>query len=188
MKLPGMKGKPDKNSNTVLPTSNEKSQIYMLLAKVYSDLNRINEGKSIIQEALMEFKGTPNEVNIMVASAELSLKHNDAKTAFRLLNQAQGNNKYFTKIQMVKADIYLKYLNNKRKYIDCYKKIVEKNDTSEMRMMVGDAFMKIKCPDEAIDEYESALLQKPSNAALAYKVGKAYASIHQYQSAIEYIN
>lgn len=190
MTLPGMKkggtSTQDKNKKVILPTSNEKAQLYMLLARVYSDLNQVKEGKATIQEALVEFKGTPNEINIMVASAELSLKRGDAKTAFKLLNHIQEDNKYFVKIQIVKADIYLKYVNNKRKYIDCYRKIVEKFNTPEMNMMVGDALMKIQRPDEAIAEYESALSHK-NNPALAYKIGKAYMSIHQYQQAIEYI-
>lgn len=52
--------------------------------------------------------------------------------------------------------------------------------------MLGDAYMSIQEPEEAIDAFKMALRKSPSDPILASKLGRAYVKTHQYNKAINY--
>lgn len=53
-------------------------------------------------------------------------------------------------------------------------------------LMLGDAYMSIQEPEEAINAFKMALRQNPSDPLLASKLGRAYVKTHQYNKAINY--
>lgn len=53
--------------------------------------------------------------------------------------------------------------------------------------MLGDAYISIQEPERAIEAYEQALKQNPTNKVhIASKLGKALIKTHQYTKAINY--
>lgn len=53
--------------------------------------------------------------------------------------------------------------------------------------MLGDAYISIQEPERAIEAYEHALKQNPTNKVhIASKLGKALIKTHQYTKAINY--
>lgn len=53
--------------------------------------------------------------------------------------------------------------------------------------MLGDAYISIQEPERAIEAYEQALKENPTNKVhVASKLGKALVKTHQYTKAINY--
>lgn len=48
--------------------------------------------------------------------------------------------------RIILADVYLKYLKDRRNYTKCYAEIIEAEPTAENYKLIGDAFMKINEP------------------------------------------
>jgi tetratricopeptide repeat protein 21B len=53
-------------------------------------------------------------------------------------------------------------------------------------ILLGDAYMSIQEPDEAVEAYRQAVIQDPQDPMLASKLGRAYVKTHQYKKAISY--
>lgn len=64
--------------------------------------------------------------------------------------------------------------------------MVEHLPGSESYLMLGDAYMSIQEPEEAIDAFKMALRKNPTDPILASKLGRAYVKTHQYNKAINY--
>lgn len=84
------------------------------------------------------------------------------------------------------VDVGFQHRKDTRQYVMCYKHMVEKNPTEHTYVMLGEAYMQIQEPENAISAFEEALKLNPSDAALASKIGKALVSTHDYLRAIEY--
>ncbi|KAJ1551311.1 Tetratricopeptide repeat protein 21B, partial [Cladochytrium tenue] len=84
------------------------------------------------------------------------------------------------------ADIYLEHKKDRRAYARCYNELVQRHNTVESSLLLGDAYMNIQEPDKAIKVYEAALENFPGNVALASKIGKALVKTHDYGRAISY--
>lgn len=52
--------------------------------------------------------------------------------------------RYYLKAQAMMAHIYLHHKNDKRMYVNCYKRLVDSNPTVHAYMMLGDALMRIQ--------------------------------------------
>ncbi|VDO17876.1 unnamed protein product [Brugia timori] len=53
-------------------------------------------------------------------------------------------------------------------------------------VLLGDAYMSIQEPAQAIEVYETALKMNPKDDVLAEKIGQAYVQCHFYTKAINY--
>lgn len=84
------------------------------------------------------------------------------------------------------ADIYLKHRKEKMLYITCYREMAERMPSPRSFLLLGDAYMNIQEPEEAIVAYEQALNHNPKDGTLASKIGKALVKTHNYSKAITY--
>ena len=84
------------------------------------------------------------------------------------------------------ANIYLVNKKDRLSFAQCFKELVHNNPGPDSYIMLGDAYMSIQEPDEAVDAYRQAVLQDPMDPMLSSKLGRAYVKTHQYKKAITY--
>ncbi|KAH8024296.1 hypothetical protein HPB51_022415 [Rhipicephalus microplus] len=167
-------------------TSSDKLSLYLELADVYGKLDQQHEAVRVMQEAANEFRGTSEETRVSIASCELALARGDVEEALSLLRNIGPDQPYFQQAREKMADIYLNYRKDPRLYASCYREIIEKFPVPQSYLMLGDAYMKIQEPDNAIGAYEQALRKNPKDSAVARKIGQALIKTHQFERAITY--
>jgi tetratricopeptide repeat protein 21B len=84
------------------------------------------------------------------------------------------------------ANIYLVHKKDRISFAQCFREIVQNSPGADSYLLLGDAYLGIQEPDEAIEAYKQAARQDPSDPLLASKLGRAYVKTHQYKKAISY--
>lgn len=138
-----------------------------------------------MQDALNLFNGSPLESLFVIANSKELLKKGDVKSALEALSAIKANQTSYLEARSLMADIYLKQKDRKR-YAACFREVVEKRPTVDSCILLGDAFMKIQEPLEAILVYQSALKAYPDQAMFVSKIGSAYVMMHDYSKACAY--
>uniref|UniRef100_A0A2K6ETT0 Tetratricopeptide repeat domain 21B n=1 Tax=Propithecus coquereli TaxID=379532 RepID=A0A2K6ETT0_PROCO len=145
-----------------------------------------HEAAKVLQDAIHEFSGTSEELRVTIANADLALAQGDTERALSMLRNVTAEQPYFIEAKEKMADIYLKHRKEKMLYITCYREIAERMPNPRSFLLLGDAYMNIQEPEEAIVAYEQALNQNPKDGTLASKIGKALVKTHNYSKAITY--
>ena len=164
----------------------DKISIYLELIDVHKAMGQNHEATKVMQDAINEFAGTPSEIRIAIANAELAIARGDYETALTTLKKITPDKPHYNQARKKLADIYLKHRKDKKLYIACFQDLLDSNPTPENFTLLGDAYMQITEPDKAIGVYESALKKNPRDAKLASKIGHAFVKTHNYTKAINY--
>ncbi|CAM9839988.1 unnamed protein product, partial [Chrysoparadoxa australica] len=172
------------NSDSKLPAADRVS-IFVEMINVLSTLNMVAEAQDVIAEAQALFRGTPDEVRILIASSELAIRKNDLDKAIKILTTVPVSSPVYMQAQLVKAGIYLRHRHDKRAYMDCYRALVDADPSAHTYLSLGDAYMTIQMPEDAVDAFESALRLNPNDATLAAKIAKALVATHDFRGAID---
>ncbi|CAL8268669.1 unnamed protein product [Lota lota] len=160
--------------------------IFLELAQALWQNGEQHEAAKVMQDAINEFSGTPEEPRLTVANADLALRRGDTELALSMLRSILPEQPCYIQAKEKMADIYLNHRKEKRLYCGCYREMVEKMPSSHTYLLLGDAYMNIQEPDNAIQVYEQALQNNPNDSALARKIGKALTKTHNYTKAISY--
>ncbi|KUF81600.1 Tetratricopeptide repeat protein 21B [Phytophthora nicotianae] len=152
--------KPSENDNVSLFG---KASVYIHMAQVLSQLNDISEATKTVREALDVFRGTSQEVRVLVANSELAIKRGDYDAAIAMLSSVPVASPAFTKAQMVKADIYLQYRKDKHLYARCYQELVAINPCHATHVSLAEAYLRIQMLDEAVQSFERAKALSPGD-------------------------
>ncbi|XP_036277766.1 tetratricopeptide repeat protein 21B isoform X3 [Pipistrellus kuhlii] len=190
------------NLQHCLEHNSSYADAYLLMAQVYLSQDKLklcsqslelclsynfkHEAAKVLQDAVHEFSGTSEELRVTIANADLALAQGDTERALSMLQNVTSEQTYFTEVKEKMADIYLKHRKDKMLYITCYREIAEIMPSPHSFLLLGDAYMNIQEPEEAIVAYEQALNQNPKDGTLASKVGKALVKTHNYSKAITY--
>ncbi|XP_001096248.2 tetratricopeptide repeat protein 21B isoform X1 [Macaca mulatta] len=189
MSLPGMKrigaSTKSKDRKTEVDTSHRLS-IFLELIELHRLNGEQHEAAKVLQDAIHEFSGTSEEVRVAIANADLALAQGDIERALSILQNVTAEQPYFIEAREKMADIYLKHRKDKMLYITCFREIAERMANPRSFLLLGDAYMNILEPEEAIVAYEQALNQNPKDGTLASKMGKALIKTHNYSMAITY--
>ncbi|KAJ8012813.1 hypothetical protein DPEC_G00046770 [Dallia pectoralis] len=145
-----------------------------------------HEAAKVMQDAINEFSGTPEELRVTIANADLALLRGDTELALGMLRNITPEQPYYIQAKEKMADIYLNHRKEKRLYASCYRELVEKLPSPHTYILLGDAYVNIQEPEKAIEIYEQALKKNPKDGALASKIGKALVKTHNYAKAITY--
>ena len=164
----------------------ERCKLHILLAKAYIANGRVSDAKAIMDEAIKIFSGTSEEGNVLLTNAELSVAAGDIKKALSILKAVEPNSSYFVESRRIMADIYLKHMMDRRHYAKCYVDIIEVSPTYENYKALGDAFMRIQEPDDAVMAYERALHMNNADEELIRLIGQALVATHDYNQALNY--
>ncbi|XP_048342202.1 tetratricopeptide repeat protein 21B isoform X1 [Sphaerodactylus townsendi] len=189
MNLPGMRraAASSKSKPTRIEIDpSDRVSVYLELVDAHRLNGQQHEAIKVLQDAINEFSGTPEELRVMIANADLALMQGDVEEALTMLRNVTIDQPYFVQAKEKMARIYLEYRKDKKLYANCYRDLVEKLPSSHSLLLLGDAYMNIQEPEEAIEVYEQALKKNPRDGALACKIGKALISTHNYAKAINY--
>ncbi|XP_071603569.1 tetratricopeptide repeat protein 21B isoform X3 [Heliangelus exortis] len=187
--LPAMR-KPTVSSKTKGKTieidANDRVSVILELVEAHCLNGELHEAALILQGALNEFSGSPEELRVVIAAADLAVAQGDIEQALALLRNITPEFPYFVQAKEKMADIYLQYRKDKKLYVGCYRDLVEKLPSAHTSLLLGDAYMNIQEPGEAIEVYEEALKKNPKDPALSRRIGKALTKMHSYSKAISY--
>ncbi|KAG9340863.1 hypothetical protein JZ751_020056 [Albula glossodonta] len=160
--------------------------VYLELAEAHWLNGEQHEAAKVMQDAINEFTGTPEELRVTIANSDLALRRGDTELALSMLRNITPEQLYYIQAKEKMADIYLNHRKEKRLYASCYRDLVEKLPSPHTYLLLGDAYMNIQEPEKAIEIYEQALKRNPKDGALASKIGKALVKTHNYVKAINY--
>ncbi|KAJ4933159.1 hypothetical protein JOQ06_029994 [Pogonophryne albipinna] len=187
MLLPGVRrtGSSSKNKKIELSPADCLS-VFLELAEALWLNGEQHEAAKVMQDAINDFSGTPEELRVTIANADLALLRGDTELALSMLRNITPEQPYYIQAKEKMADIYLNHRKEKRLYASCYREIAEKLPSPHTYLLLGDAYMNIQEPEKAIEVYEQALKKNPKDGALASKIGKALVKTHNYVKAINY--
>ncbi|POM60252.1 hypothetical protein PHPALM_30915 [Phytophthora palmivora] len=174
------------NSNAGNISLFDKASVYIHMAQVLSQLSDISEATKTVREALDVFRGTSQEVRVLVANSELAIKRGDYDAAIAMLSSVPVGSPAFTKAQMVKADIYLQYRKDKHLYARCYQELVALNPCHATHVSLAEAYLRIQMLDEAVQSFERAKALSPGDPTIAGRIGRVLISKHDYLKAVDY--
>lgn len=109
------------NKKKIAISTNDRVSVYLELAEAHRHLNEQHEAAKIMQDALNEFQGTPEEIRITVANSDLALARGDVEGALAMLRNITPEQAYFVQAREKMAEIYLNYRKDKRLYASCYR-------------------------------------------------------------------
>ncbi|XP_040004915.1 tetratricopeptide repeat protein 21B isoform X1 [Xiphias gladius] len=189
MSLPGVRraGSSSKSKSKKIELSPADCvSVFLELAETLWLNGEQHEAAKVMQDAINEFSGTPEELRVTIANADLALLRGDTELALSMLRNITPEQPYYIQAKEKMADIYLNHRKEKRLYASCYREMVEKLPSPHTYLLLGDAYMNIQEPEKAIEVYEHALKKNPKDGALASKIGKALVKTHNYIKAINY--
>lgn len=135
---------------------------------------------------MREFEKTPEAGRVIIANADLFLAQGNTVRSLELLSSIHAGQSYYLQAKTKMANIYLVNKKDRLSFAQCFKELVHNNPGPDSFIMLGDAYMSIQEPDEAVEAYRQAVLQDPMDPMLASKLGRAYVKTHQYKKAISY--
>uniref|UniRef100_A0A8D1N257 Tetratricopeptide repeat domain 21A n=1 Tax=Sus scrofa TaxID=9823 RepID=A0A8D1N257_PIG len=145
-----------------------------------------HEATKIMQDAINEFSGTPEEIRITIANVDLVLSKGNVDLALSMLRNITPKQPYYMEAKEKMASIYLQTHKDIRLYIGCYRELCEHLPGPHTSLLLGDAFMNIQEPEKALEVYDEAYRKNPHDASLVSRIGQAYVKTHQYTKAINY--
>ncbi|XP_060776687.1 tetratricopeptide repeat protein 21B [Neoarius graeffei] len=184
MSMPGVKRIIKGQENLI--SRSERVSLFLELADALRLNGEQHEATKVIQDAIWQFKDTPEEVRVMVANVDLALAKDNIDAALNALRNIMPGESIYIHAKEKMACIYLERLRNKSLYIACYREICEHLPGPHSNVLLGDAFMKIQEPEKAIEAYQEAVKMTPNDATLAKKIGQALVRTHQYDKAVNY--
>ncbi|KAF7708887.1 tetratricopeptide repeat protein 21B isoform X2 [Silurus meridionalis] len=182
--MPGVKRIVKTQENLI--SRSERVSFFLELADALRLNGEQHEATKVIQDAMWQFKDTPEEVRVMIANVDLALAKDNIDAALNALGNIIPGEPIYIHAKEKMACIYLERLRNKRLYIACYREISKHLPGLYSTVLLGDAFMKIQEPDKAIKVYQEAVKMAPNDATLAKKIGQALVRTHQYDKAVNY--
>ncbi|XP_018767037.3 tetratricopeptide repeat protein 21B isoform X2 [Serinus canaria] len=180
--LPGMR-KPTALSKTkgksIEIDASDRVSVFLELVEAHRLNGEPHEAAIVIQDAMNEFSGTPEELRVVIANADLAIAQGDVKHALTMLRNITPEQPYFVQAKEKMADIYLQYRKDKKLYAACYSDLVEKLPSAHTFLLLGDAYMHIQ---EAIGYYEAAVRSGQQNF-LCYDLAELLMKLKQYEQA-----
>uniref|UniRef100_A0A8C1MAG8 Tetratricopeptide repeat domain 21A n=1 Tax=Cyprinus carpio TaxID=7962 RepID=A0A8C1MAG8_CYPCA len=166
-------------------SDSERVSVYLELTEALRLNGEQHEAARVLQDAILRFKGTPDETRLMLANVDLALARDDVDAAVVMLQNILPTESTYVQAREKMARIYLERKHNEKLYITCYKEISEQLPGPHTRILLADAFMKIHRPEEAVKIYQEVEKIAPTDT-LAKKIGRALVKAHEYDTALGY--
>uniref|UniRef100_A0A158R4F9 TPR_REGION domain-containing protein n=1 Tax=Syphacia muris TaxID=451379 RepID=A0A158R4F9_9BILA len=165
-------------------------RLFWFIANFYFNVHSViivkEEANKYLTEATQRWKNKSEHQQLMLLDAELRLEHKDFDGALNVLSKITPNQPSYSTARIQMAKIYLEQKKNKKKFVECYRQLLEHDKTPAAYVVLGDAYMSIQEPVKAIEVYETALEMNPKDEVLAEKIGEAYINYHLYSKAVKY--
>lgn len=144
------------------------------------------EAEKTMIDAMEEWAGQPEQDQLVIAQAQLYLSKGHVERALATLKKIQPGQSNFHLSRIKMAEIYLEEKKDKRMFAACYRELLKVEATPGSYSLLGDAFMKVQEPEDAINFYEQALKMQTKDVQLAEKIGEAYVMAHLYSKAVNF--
>ncbi|XP_066149408.1 tetratricopeptide repeat protein 21B-like [Euwallacea fornicatus] len=164
----------------------DKASIYIELIDSLNLVGQTEEALKVLEEATKDLQGTPEESRILILTAENLLVRKNVQGAIELLEKIGKDEGCYREARMKIAEVYLKFRRDKNAFLQVYQDFLIEQPSSESYILLGDAYMQILEPDFALENYEKALKENPSDLYLTTKMGKALVDTHYFSRAVEY--
>ncbi|CAH2991716.1 unnamed protein product [Chilo suppressalis] len=164
----------------------DKATLFLQIIEINTVLGQFAEAGKVMQEAIQELSFTSEESRLSIAKADLALKKGDVDSAIDVLNEIKPGQPYFFQAHSKMAHIYLKEKNDRAMFTACFKEIVNSHPMADAHTMMGDAYMSIHEPVQAVESYEAALKGNPKDIQLIKKLGNALVKMHEYDRATQH--
>uniref|UniRef100_G1P572 Tetratricopeptide repeat domain 21A n=1 Tax=Myotis lucifugus TaxID=59463 RepID=G1P572_MYOLU len=186
IKLPTLKAEEGKKVRGPSVGPSERASILLELADALRMNGELHEATKVMQDAIDEFSGTPEETRITIANVDLALSKGNVDMALSMLRNITPKQPYYTEAKEKMASIYLHTRKDVRLYIGCYRELCEHLPGPDTSLLLGDAFMNILEPEKALEAYDEAYRKNPHDASLVSRIGRAYVKAHEYTKAINF--
>ncbi|XP_034518101.1 tetratricopeptide repeat protein 21A isoform X2 [Ailuropoda melanoleuca] len=180
VKLPTRKVEEGKKFRGPSVQPSERVSILLELADALRMNGELHEATKVMQDAINEFSGTPEEIRITIANVDLALSKGNVDMALSMLRNITPKQPCYTEAKEKMANIYLQTRKDTRLYIGCYRELCEHLPGPHTSLLLGDAFMNIQEPEKALEVYDEAYRKNPHDASLVSRIGQAYVKTHQY--------
>ncbi|XP_065789098.1 tetratricopeptide repeat protein 21A isoform X2 [Muntiacus reevesi] len=186
IKLPALRTEENKKFRGPCVRPSERVSILLELADALRMNGELHEATKVMQDAINEFSGTPEEIRITIANVDLALSKGNVDLALSVLQSITPKQPCYMEAKEKMASIYLQTRKDARLYIGCYRELCEYLPGPHTSLLLGDAFMNIQEPEKALEVYDEAYRKNPHDASLISRIGQAYVKTHQYTKAINY--
>ncbi|XP_048030804.1 tetratricopeptide repeat protein 21A isoform X1 [Megalobrama amblycephala] len=183
MNMPGVRRPSEGPQSSV--SSSERVSVFLELTEALRLDGQQHEATKVLQDAILLFKGTPEETRVMLANVDLALGRDDVDAAVSILHNILPAESTYIQAREKMAHIYLERRRNKKLYIACYREISEQLPGPHTSILLADAFMKIHQPEKAVKIYQEVEKMAPK-VTLAKKIGHALVKAHEYDKAVSY--
>ncbi|WKY02043.1 hypothetical protein Q1695_015787 [Nippostrongylus brasiliensis] len=164
----------------------QRISIQLELIDCLQSMKQAPEADRIMIEALEQWKGKPEEQQLLLMNAQLHLSKGDVDGALAVLNTVQPGQSNYHAARIKMAEIYLEEKRDKTMFTVCYRELLKSEPTSATYALLGDAYMSVQEPEKAIEAYENALKMSNKDMALTEKIGEAYVLCHLYSKAVNF--
>ncbi|XP_004412157.1 PREDICTED: tetratricopeptide repeat protein 21A isoform X2 [Odobenus rosmarus divergens] len=186
IKLPTQKKEEGKKFRGPSVQLSERVSKKLELADALRMNGELHEATKVMQDAINEFSGTPEEIRITIANVDLTLSKGNVDMALSMLRNITPKQPCYMEAKEKMGNIYLQTRKDTHLYISCYRELCEHLPGPHTSLLLGDAFMNIQEPEKALEVYEEAYRKNPHDASLVSRIGQAYVKTHQYTKAINY--
>uniref|UniRef100_A0A8R1DUC0 Tetratricopeptide repeat protein 21B n=2 Tax=Caenorhabditis japonica TaxID=281687 RepID=A0A8R1DUC0_CAEJA len=181
--------KKEASNNLFVPketADTHKISVQLELIDTLQQTKRIQEAENTMLAAIEEWAGQPEQDQLVIAQAQLHLSKGHVERALNTLKRIQPGQSNFHLSRIKMAEIYLEEKKDKRMFAACYRELLKVEATPGSYSLLGDAFMKVQEPEDAINFYEQALKMQSKDVQLAEKIGEAYVMAHLYSKAVNF--
>ncbi|XP_055585953.1 tetratricopeptide repeat protein 21B-like [Uranotaenia lowii] len=177
---------PGKRANEKVLSTPDLLTLYLEVINSHVLMNQNSEALKLMQLVSSEFAATTEEGRLTIATADFYMQQGNFAKAVEMLKNIRPDQPYYVQAKTKMAHYYLVHKKDRIAYAQCFKELVANCPGPSSYLMLGDAYMSIQEPDDAIDAYRKAHKQNPRDSLLASKLGRAYVKTHQYKKAIAY--
>ncbi|XP_045566828.1 tetratricopeptide repeat protein 21B isoform X2 [Salmo salar] len=167
-------------------SNTQRVSVYLELAEALRLHGEPHESTMVLQDAVVEFAGTPEEICVTIANVDMALAKDDLDTALSVLRGITPDQTHYAAAKEKMALIYLQRCKDKKLYIACYREIRDELPGPQSSILLGDAYINIQEPERAIEVYREATRGTVRDATLSRKMGQAYVKTHQYNQAVRH--
>ncbi|KIH53416.1 tetratricopeptide repeat protein [Ancylostoma duodenale] len=182
----------------------QRISIQLELIDCLQSLKQMHEAERVMEEAVQQWKGKPEEEQLLLMNAQIHIAKGDVDGALALLSTVQPGQPNYHSARMKMAEIYLEEKQDKTMFTLCYRELLKSAPTSATYALLGDAYMSVQevlkhigretqlctsetvAPEKAIEAYEMALKMSSKDMALTEKIGEAYVLCHLYSKAVNF--
>lgn len=183
--------KNDQNSSEKVdnnPLNDSESQPFINYIKFIDFCLSENEyelAAEFIKLATKKAVHSSDKALIILRKSKILAYHKDYERCFSMLEKLKNHKKYISKAFEAEAEIYLKFKDDKMKYVSVFRNFDSSEKSVESHILLGRSLRKVKNFNESIEAYQKGLDQKDPDVDLLKELIMSYVSANRFDEAIK---